>query len=240
MTPKTPFKNFDEFVQRLKEIKDMGFVKTHRSGNTGVGKTLEGLLGIEENNIPSPNAVNTELKSARRNAKSMLTLFTKSPLPRSANTAILKQHGYPSKKKNKKNELHTTVNAKTYNTIKGRTGFKIEFQEDRIELVSSNQPLGYWPKETLQSCFEEKLPKVCYVKAEAKGQGKNEEFYYTEAWLLSGFSFENFIKLLESGDILVDVRIGQNPDGTTHDHGTGFRVSLNKLDLCFLNREKLM
>ncbi len=92
MTPKTPFKNFDEFVQRLKEIKDMGFVKTHRRGNTGVGKTLEDLLGIEENNIPSPNAVNTELKSARRNAKSMLTLFTKSPLPRRANTAILKQH----------------------------------------------------------------------------------------------------------------------------------------------------
>ncbi len=116
----------------------------------------------------------------------------------------------------------------------------LSFTNSNGEKMPSKDVLGYWTKETLQSRFEKKLPKVCYVKAEAKGKGKNEEFYYTEAWLLSGFSFENFIKLLESGDILVDVRIGQNPDGTTHDHGTGFRVSPDKLDLCFSNREQLM
>jgi len=32
----------------------MGFIKTHRTGYTGIGKTLEDLLGIIENNISGP------------------------------------------------------------------------------------------------------------------------------------------------------------------------------------------
>ncbi|MCK4829386.1 hypothetical protein KA005_77395, partial [bacterium] len=62
-----------ELIKRLHSIKEMGYIKTHRSGNTGIGKTLEDLLGITENNIPGPNAAMIELKSARKNAKSMLT-----------------------------------------------------------------------------------------------------------------------------------------------------------------------
>lgn len=62
---------FNEFVEKLKEIKDRGFIKTHRAGNTGIGKTLEDLLGIEENNIPTPNCITAELKSARKNFGSM-------------------------------------------------------------------------------------------------------------------------------------------------------------------------
>ena len=73
---------YPEIKRKLKEVKEMGYIKTHRAGNTGIGKTLEDLLGIEENNIPGPNATMIELKSARKNAMSMLTLFTKSPLLR--------------------------------------------------------------------------------------------------------------------------------------------------------------
>ncbi|GAH74179.1 unnamed protein product [marine sediment metagenome] len=72
---------YSELIHELKAIKEMSFIRTHRSGNTGIGKTIEDLLGIEENNVPGPNAGMIELKSARRNVSSMLTLFTKSPLP---------------------------------------------------------------------------------------------------------------------------------------------------------------
>ncbi len=79
---------YDELIRRLREIEEMGYIRTHRAGNTGVGKTLEDLLGIKENNIPGPNSAMIELKSARKNAKSMLTLFTKSPLPEKANSVL--------------------------------------------------------------------------------------------------------------------------------------------------------
>lgn len=40
----------DDFIREYKKIQSMGWIRTHRSGNTGIGKTLEDLLGIEENN----------------------------------------------------------------------------------------------------------------------------------------------------------------------------------------------
>jgi len=232
---------YNELIQRLKAIKEMGYIKTHRAGNTGIGKTLEDLLGIEENNIPGPNAAMIELKSARKNAKSMLTLFTKSPLPPKANSILLERFGYESARGNKRKELHTTVNAREFNTLKGKPGFKIDIEKDRINLIIvENEIIGYWDRETLRNSFERKLPKLLYVKAETRGEGSDEEFWFNEAWLLSGFNFDNFVRLLREGVILVDIRIGQYPDGRPHDHGTGFRVLPDKLDLCFSNRKRIM
>ena len=77
-------------------------------------------------------------------------------------------------------------------------------------------------------------------KAECRGTGQNEEFHFNEGWLMSGFDFDNFVLLLKEGKILVDIRIGQYPDGRPHDHGTGFRVLPDNLDLCFANREKVI
>lgn len=234
-------KEYGELVSKLKGIKNYGYVRTHRAGDTGIGKTLEDLLGIEENNIPGPNGRMIELKSARKTAASMLTLFTKSPLPKKANSILLERYGYPSRRGNQRKELHTTVNAKAYNTLKGKIGFKIEIKEDHIDLVSeSKEVLGYWDKQTLAASFERKLPKLLYVKADSRGNGTNEEFWFNEAWLLTGFDFENFVKLLNDGKILVDIRIGQYPDGRPHDHGTGFRVLPDRLDMCFSHRERIM
>lgn len=40
----------EEFIEAFTAIKQMGWIRTHRSGNTGIGKTLEDLLDIQENN----------------------------------------------------------------------------------------------------------------------------------------------------------------------------------------------
>ncbi len=232
---------YNELVEKLKRINKMGWIRTHRAGNTGIGKTLEDLLGITENNIPGPNAAMIELKSTRKNASNMLTLFTKSPLPPRANSILLEKFGYASTKKQGTKRLETTVSAIDFNNIKGKTGFKISIEKDKVNLITtSGEILGYWDQETLKNSFERKLPKLLYVKAEARGKGSDEEFWFNEAWLLSGFDFNNFVKLLEDGVILVDIRIGQYPDGRPHDHGTGFRVFPDKLDLCFSHRERII
>lgn len=132
---------YPKLVKKLKAIKEMGYVKTHRTGNTGIGKTLEDLLGIEENNIPGPNSAMVELKSARKNASSMLTLFTKSPLPPRANSILLEKFGYASTKKQGTKRLETTVNAINYNQLKGEPGFKIDIQEDRLNLIDINSKI---------------------------------------------------------------------------------------------------
>lgn len=44
----------DDFIRAYRKICDMGWIPTHRAGPTGIGKTLEDLLGIPENNIDGP------------------------------------------------------------------------------------------------------------------------------------------------------------------------------------------
>ena len=230
---------YRKMLDRLRRLKKAGYVQTHRIGNTGIGKTLEDLLGIKENNIPGPNGRMIELKSARKNAKSMLTLFTKSPLPAKANTALVNALGYSVNGGRK--ELHTTLNARSYNRLKGKIGLKIGIRNNKLLILDSNgKQYGYWDEKTLMASFQRKLPKIVYVKADVKGKGSSEEFWFNEVWLLSGFSFRNFIKLLKQGIVLVDIRIGQYSNGKAHDHGTGFRVHPNKLELCFSTRKKVL
>ena len=52
---------YPKLVKKLKAIKKIGYIKTHRVGNTGIGKTIEDLLGITENNVPGPNAARAGL-----------------------------------------------------------------------------------------------------------------------------------------------------------------------------------
>jgi len=121
---------------------------------------------------------------------------------------------------------------------KGKPGFKIDIKEDRINLVTTQKEiLGYWDKETLKKSFERKLPKLLYVKANTIDKGANEKFWFNEAWLLRGFDFNNFLNLLRESIILIDIRLGQYPNGKPHDHGTAFRVLPDKLELCFKYRE---
>jgi len=232
---------YEQMIENLKSLKEKGFIKSKRSGDTGIGKTLEDLLGIEENNLPSSNGVKTELKSARKNGSSMLTLFTKSPLPRGINSKLLSMYGYETVEGTGKKELHTTVSAINFNQLRGKPGFKLDIRDDKIYLVPYDKGIeAYWDKETLKRTFERKLPKILYVKADTRVQEGNEEFWFNEAWELSGFDFDSFVSLLRKGVILLDIRIGQYPNGRAHDHGSGFRVPPNKLDLCFSKRVRVV
>ena len=75
----------EELVEKLKQIRNQGWIKNARTGNAGgVGNTLEDLLGIEENNLPIPNAAEWELKTQRMNTSSLTTLFHSEPSPRGA------------------------------------------------------------------------------------------------------------------------------------------------------------
>ncbi len=124
---------FTDVVKKLQGLKEKGFVKTRRAGPTGIGKTLEDLLDITENNIPGPDLnEEIELKSARKNAGSMVTLFTKSPLPYGVNSILLKELGYVTSESQGEKILHTTINGVSFNTLRGEIGLKIDLADDKI------------------------------------------------------------------------------------------------------------
>ena len=52
-----PIYTKETLTAKLKEIAAMGWIANARHGNHGgIGNTLEDLLGLEENNLPIPNA----------------------------------------------------------------------------------------------------------------------------------------------------------------------------------------
>jgi len=218
----------DDFIREYSKIKAMGWVKTHRAGPTGIGKTLEDLLGIPENNLDAPDFGEYELKSGRIDSQSMLTMFTKTPQPARANTYLRLKYGYSSDAyDNDEKVLHSTLTAARFVPI-ADTGhsLKIVCDADKISIASENGVENvYWSRAGLKTAFEKKYKnKFVYAKAQSRGSGTYEEFLFTEAYEVSGFDYSAVVELLEAGKIFVDLRIGQYPDGRTHDHGTGFRI----------------
>jgi len=226
--------------KKLKEIKEIGFVKSHRSGDTGIGKTLEDLLGIKENNIPLPDIGEVaELKSYRKDAKSMMTLFTLEPLPKGGDRdrTLLDGFGYSKRDNQRSKELHSTLSCKRYNA----QDLKLKVSKDKVNILGKNKRLNiYWDILSLREKFEGKLPALVYVLAKTKTLKGKEYFHFTEAYLLEGFDFELFKKRVKADDIVVDLRMYYRPNGSVRNHGTGFRVKIQKLDDCFANKTKLI
>lgn len=223
----------EEFKEKFIEIRNMGWIRTHRAGTTGIGKTLEDLLGIDENNIQGPDFGQYELKSMRKNANSMLTLITKSPdEPAGANTQLRLNYGYSSSAyDNDEKVLHSTLSATRFTPI-ANTGhsLKVSCTEERINIINENyEVVASWLIDNLKAVMDKKLSdQFVFVRASSRGTGVNEEFLYEEAYLLDGFNSQSIIDLINEGQIFVDLRIGQyhsGPNkGKTHDHGTGFRI----------------
>ena len=238
----------DDFIREYRKICSMGWIKTHRAGPTGIGKTLEDLLGIQENNIDGPDFGDYELKSCRIGSNSMLTMFTRAPQPSSANNYLKEKYGYSSDKyENGDKVLHSTLSAVRFTNV-ADTGhqLKVVYDDEKISIASE---LGvediFWSRDTLKQCFEKKYKnKFVYAKALYRGTGANEEFKYIEAYEVSGFDYAAIINLLEQGKIYVDLRIGQYHDGPNkgkaHDHGTGFRIKEGDQPLLFKIQNKIV
>lgn len=234
--------NESDTVKKLKEIiKAQYWYPTHREGNTGIGKTLEDLLGISENknskgDIEIIGMEPVELKSSRIGTQSMITLFTKSPEPRGkGNKRLLEDFGYYNDNSEFK-ELHCTLSIGS-NKIKGKQ-LLMEINkygnDKRIELINEKRNNGrevvaYYSKEELEKAAMKKLlTGLVLVEADTKIEDSTEKFRYINAIFLCDFNVDKLFEIIKQGDLLLDLRIGTYKSGKNkgkpHDHGNGFRA----------------
>lgn len=204
-----------------------------------------------ENNLDKPDLAGYEIKSHRELSQSYSTLFTKAPsFPKGANAYLKDRFGIPYENNSNLKRLHTSMFADKTNTYAGKYAFRLI--NDRankrilIAIYSLNTKklidasCGY-TYEDLEKRLNKKLKNLFFVKAKTKTKKDGKEcFYFYEAAIYEKFSFDNFLKLLDKGLIMYDIRIGSYQSGKNigkaHDHGSGFRI-LEK-NLCKLYSEK--
>jgi len=231
--------SFDEFVDALQEIESKGFIETHRAGNTGIGKTLEDLLDIEENNIPGPDAAGIELKSTRRQSNNLTTLFTKEP-PRDQrelwNQDLVRELGYVDSKD--RQALKVTIGTGESNN----RGFYLDYDDSSVSVVHDDYGIcATYPLSLLRDVFEKKLPELILVIADVEKRDGREYFHYNEAYHLDGFDGDDFLGLMRDGVITLDLRMHIKDNGNIRNRGTAWRImDESRLDEAFEERTPLL
>ncbi|MDI6721146.1 MAG: MvaI/BcnI family restriction endonuclease [Candidatus Aenigmarchaeota archaeon] len=76
------------------------------------------------------------------------------------------------------------------------------------------------------------------VFADRQKKGESEYFHYNEAYYFTNFDENAFFKLVQSGRIVVDLRMHIKPSGAVRNHGTAFRIiNLENLSSCYKKKE---
>jgi hypothetical protein len=219
-------------------IRNLGFVKSNRPNNRdgGIGNTFEDHLGVQENNLREADFEGFEIKSKRQFNTSYLTLFSKSPShPVGANGILKDKYGecrdpqFPQLKK-------------LYASIFGhRESLVYNKYLMNLDVVYPSKLLNLIVKDEFQNVYQEvhwtfdellkassKMKNLFVVFAEEKVIEGVRHYHYLNAEIYLNFNFDKFLKSIENGVIMFDIRIGVHKTGNNygkpHDHGSGFRV----------------
>lgn len=152
----------DELIDQIRAICKAGWHKSVKrtidTRNDGaVGNTLEQLLGIEENNLPIPNAREWELKGQREHSSSLITLKHIEPSPTAAkivSSILLPLYGWPhaqAGKKYPKEEMSfrsttsaTTFTNRGFKVVVDRKAQKVRFIFDSSKVDRTNPDVTKW------------------------------------------------------------------------------------------------
>ena len=224
-----------KLAAKLNDLRQRGYVASLRKGNTGIGYTLESLLGITENNLKLPDLGSVELKSQRNGVSNRVTMFT---FNRGAwklkQRKLIETYGYIDTEG--RSSLYCTVS-----TLPNSQGLFLRIEQGSIRLYQLDKTLiAEWHGEHLVSAFKKKMPALVMVYADTRvNSSGREEFWFNEAYLLTHPDTNNLLELIRTGTIIVDIRMHLKETGAVRNHGTGFRIKQKFMKLCFGKRKRL-
>lgn len=231
-----------ELIKLFNEIKKRGWIPTHRHGDQALGNTFEDLLDVPENNSTDADFYGIEFKSQRTTSKALVTLFSKSPIyPKKVNSILREKYGVIDEEHNVK-ILNTTFTGNRENSHRGGYNFKIKVDRlnKLLHLEIRNQDTNelentevWWNFSVLEKALESKLKTIAILHGDEKNVGKQKYVRYTKMDILTGLTLEKMLTALEDGELFIDIRLGVYHSGKNvgkpHDHGTAFRIKLDKL-----------
>lgn len=220
-----------ELLTLLRDVTGDKFIPTICSGDTGVGATLEHLLGIKRNNKKTPDYKGIEIKSSRHDparikAKNRVNLFSQVPdWQKSSKSAmdVLKEYGYTI---DGRLQLYCTLDALHPNSQK--LMLAVAENEDSLKAISriagADNDLLIWAISKLKARMAEKHPESFWIKAEAQIIAGVEHFRYYKAIHTSSPMISNMDYLLNDGTISLDLTMSQKSPRAVNDHGYLFKI----------------
>lgn len=251
-------------IEKLKEIRELGWIQSRRVGNAGgVGNTLEDLLEIPENNLPIPNAAEWELKCQRINERSksasLTTLFHMEPSPQAIKfvpAVLLPKYGWAHKEAGKKYP-QTEMSFRQTITATGRSdrGFGVVVdRKDRKVLISFDSNLvsekhSHWLKSVKERVGLAELNPQPYWGFDDlfhKAGTKLHNCFFVGALVKKegGKEFFKYEKISMLSGFSLDKFISSIEIGDTlvdfdartgHNHGTKFRFRQGRLEELYDN-----
>ncbi len=237
--------NFKILKQKFEEIKEMGWIKSYRKGNTGIGYTFEKLLGKEEDALCLPDFNGIEIKTHRKNSKSYITLFNYNPIGESSYELkrLLKRYGYGNSKNRNIRLLNSDIYYDYINDVDVNYKFSLRVDDikqriyllvfDRMGLFVEKK--AYWTFETIKNKLYSKLRYLAFVEADSKFINGIEYFRYNKISFYKLKNFETFIDLAKKAKIKVSFLISGvfGDDDNINSHGTSFSIKSENINLLF-------
>lgn len=224
-----------EFLKRFDAIKALGPVQSGRPGPTGVGFTLESLLGIAPNNQPTGDFMGMEVKAfrsadTRARASGRHNLFLKEPrwCDGLAAPARIRRYGYPDADRG--HALYVTVSS-----IPNAQSLALRFDRPAqvVELTRSGGAVGDWTAAVLEQRLRQKLHETVFIDAAPTRVGDVEHFHYWGITYCTSPSVEALTQLITEGEVVVELRMRAEESGRIRNHGTAFRVRVPSLSRLF-------
>jgi hypothetical protein len=223
-----------ELLGLLREIAGRGYLDSLRSGDTGVGYTLETLLGIEANSRPAPDYMGIELKASRLRAdgrRNRSNLFSKKPdwdlKGLGSARAVLDAFGW-NEPTTGRLQLYSTVTA---NPNPSGLYLSTDEKDDVVtnySISEHEQPpqfVAQWNLSVLQASLAAKHPETFWVSARVQTSPNGvEQFHYVKVIHTRTPLISNFGPLVDAARISMDYTLSLEESGRTRDHGYLWKI----------------
>ena len=238
-TPETVIEQSEAVPVLLKafdQVKDQGYIRTLRAGSTGVGYTFETLLGIEENNDSGPDFMGIELKCFRMKdsqTDEKKNLFLKEPQWTDGSQNMnerLRRYGYFDEEKQRQALFSTATYTQNSHGLK----LSVDEEGEWVYLDYNGEHIARYDFTTIKDRLDEKLTEAAFIGAKRRGRGVAEEFHYQTLTYYTTPSVREFIALIKSGHVKLEIRMRERKN-----YGTCFRVMESKLTDLYARAERL-
>jgi len=219
----------ESLLNKFDEVKQMGWVDSLRTGDTGIGYTFETLIGVEENNSKEADYRGIEIKCKQAKTGSArggkINLFQQAP------EWTQKLSGMDRLKLIGKQEADGTYSCHSQVTaLPNNLGLHLSLREidQRIDLLKGSDEIGFWLYEVLQKRLLEKHSRAVFIKASVRTGKEKIQFKYDELIYCERPSIERFVDLVKTRNIVFEFVMAER-SGKLRNHGYPWRLGHEEL-----------